>query len=564
MPAPRDLNNDQAGDLRYHARIAYSPIDHYAGWVDPDEFYYLPRAALAHLVYPSELDTLDLLCSQLSLSEAAGAARHGARPPTRFEDPFWAAGTVEFLLQPEAAWLEADVQKLLPALLSGPRYRAAKRALRARGVLHDFDPAARLRPRPPAAAPAGPDGDAAQAELRRLRRGLASIRYELPHARQAGRDQILFRPRAYLAQRWPVWFTDRNWGEWAVCLALMDWWGDECRARAPRAHGPRAPEMVVSATRDQIVARSLALLPAACGQPGEHDRLTAGKVDDALDTLFGLGLLDLDRTAGAPRYRLDLRAFHQAPCPDLARLATHCGLHAIDDAARLRLLQTLVRHSFVPAGELRAVAAAIDRGQRAGRAGLATPEEMALLTAHITERSLARRTAGRATTPDPTAPPPLRRRSLDAELEEMAKRVAPGQTVQMGDPFDLAARALVAVTVSLAGLRGTSRGLDATQLLVSYAGAPDLDAATVEATARACSFFVLQPGAGQAAGQAVGLGRLRGGYDADRYTPRKLDANAMHKLDYSRPLVVVLLCERPEAQVKLRCRFRLLVQGSRG
>lgn len=197
----------------------------------------------------------------------------------------------------------------------------------------------------------------------------------------------------------------------------------------------------MSATRDQIVARSLALLPAACTQPGEHDRLTAGKVDDALDTLFGLGLLDLDRTAGAPRYRLDLRAFHQAPCPDLARLATHCGLHAIDDAARLRLLQTLVRHSFVPAGELRAVAAAIDRGQRAGRAGLATPEEMALLTAHITERSLARRTAGRATTPDPTAPPPLRRRSLDAELEEMAKRVAPGQTVQMGDPFDLAARA---------------------------------------------------------------------------------------------------------------------------
>jgi hypothetical protein len=436
----------------------------------PGLFYYLPVQWLQEVMTTGDLDTRDLL---MALADDASGV-------VAFSDDGH-----------ETDWTRSEADGA-PGFVSHPTYHRSVNALIAAGHLEQI-----------------------------ARRPAAYRLTTWPGFAGLG---LIYKPRAYVLQRWTHWFGKNAWGPRAALVAFF-----AKMVREQEQQFPVTPptQLDVTAYKNELRALVRELLPkAACDN----------KVGDGLMALTRLGLLqEVSRSRNNARYFMRADALNRRPDLPLHEIASLCQLD--DDAEREwgALIQTCLRLTYRPVGD----APEIWRLLRTYDPDIATPEDARAVRAHLERMAVYTE--------------PRLKRALGDFVR--ARRRENRANWAYGKEFALSVQSVAeARDVTMPHL--TSRSLQATQLLVRYQrqriSLEDARqaAAVTELTIRQDEMWL----------------PLVGALKPDRCALQdhsRVGCNHLHgRLDYARPFSVILRCAAPAPGLGLLGRFRVLQPAS--
>ena len=248
----------------------------------PRDFYALPGLWLKDLLKKSELDARELIL--FHLEPDANLVLFSPEQPLR-------------------AWVRGNREQR-PLLMTAPTFNRWRRRLL--GMESDFQ--ALMRP--------------CSDETGALDAGNRDC-YELidwPDFQNLG---VVYRPRNYLANRWPAWLG----ATWSACAALLGL----TALMTERPHVAPDGALQILATRRQVAGAVGRILPQA---------ISRKQVTDGLHILTRLGVVDtVSRTRNNTTYRFSSANLDQPPDFSLERVAKSCQL----DLEQNRRWMVLVR-----------------------------------------------------------------------------------------------------------------------------------------------------------------------------------------------------------------------------
>lgn len=326
---------------------------------------------------------------------------------------------------------------------------------------------------------------------------------------------VIYKPRAYLHNLWPVRLGHGARAARAALLALFDVMTQDTPERAP---GPVTRPI----TLQQIKARAAALLPRY---------VDTRQIGSSLRQLEQLGLItELSHSNHNTTYCLNLAAFDRPSQLQPAAVAAACGLDPVHSAVWVELVCAFLAALLKPEEQ----AAAVWKQIRQHGRDLASEEDARRVIALLQQRR-GQRSSG-----------------IARVLRDYRSQQASAATWLNGRSFVLDANPSgfgAATGVSMPP--GTELGdhLQATQLLLSLEPAADMaTAAELLAGSRLLVW--------QAPNLIVVTEDLR-----LRHTLISgecvLDCNSLHgRLDYARPFVVLLFSREAQSTIRLTGRFR--------
>lgn len=373
----------------------------------------------------------------------------------------------------------------------------------------------------------------------------------------------ILRPQNYVWNRWAIWFGQDRLAIRIVLLAL-----DLLRTQAMA--GTTYVELPpVTASWPQICAAALHLLPAASATMLRGSKLSATQLlRKGLDELEMLGVVQRvpmpDNRTSPVLYLQDPHVFDQPPCAAHAvdGLPAALRLDPEADSHILLLLRTIVRYGFLPVHEIADVRDKLlsRLTDRAWRDSLASPDDVLRLARLIKGYTLAR---FRMLQRNPKNAPHLNRFSFDKWLVYHA-----GARRRFGKRLLSDELVVAATEASRARLksngdrgyylrmpRGTTHGLSATQLIISFKPRGALDPAAAALAVAGLSLVVHQSRPA-ATPLFVPLEIL---HYSPNY-PCALGCNHLHTLlDYDSAFGLLLITDNPADNLDLTCCFRLLL-----
>lgn len=345
----------------------------------------------------------------------------------------------------------------------------------------------------------------------------------------------VYRPRTYLANRWPVWLGNSDVASRLILLAVLA----EARLTLTGGHTD-LPEQVTMSWRQLCTFVEGIADPTSGPPPADQVRAAVRKGIQELALLGAWSASSDDDT----HYIFSLSVFDQNPPWSLPAIAQRFQADLARDGLHLHIVRDLMAHCWEPVTRLGRVWNAVQAGRRSAE----LLDESDLLDLQKFLRIQHRQS------------PPLRH---DQALQAFAQ-----QRRRMGDrrvsgTFLLTAQpiALAQTTVEGAPLQmpaDTAHGLAATQVWIHPERTAGMTVAEAQAVLASAHLLIWQKGANAPPTPIV----------LSCHPPRPLSidfgyvlrANQLHRrLDYARPFEVILHCQQPDPRLKLHCRFRLLL-----
>lgn len=350
------------------------------------------------------------------------------------------------------------------------------------------------------------------------RRPGARDTYEVKNWPEVAAAGVIYKPRSYLHNRWPLRLGRGNRAGRAALLALFDVMTEDTpeRAAQPVARG---------ITLRQIRSRVRSILP--CFHDEKH-------IGTSLRQLEQLGLIaELDHVRHNTTYQLNVAAFDRLPDIDPIRVAGACGLDPAADAAWGDLVCAFLQAHLQPVEE----AAEVWRQIRKYGHLMETAEDARCVTEMVRQRQGKRSTG------------------IARVLRDYQMQRGVGESWLLSQAFQLALTPGGAVKIDdiwMPALGGADVHLQATQLLLSVQCGPKVtDTETDDALQRA-KLFILQ---------GINMLPLTDNLrisPAMRAAQTVVDCNHLHRqLDYSQSFSILLLDARTDADVRIIGRFRV-------
>jgi hypothetical protein len=420
--------------------------------------------------------------------------------------------------QDEQAWFVNDTAAGLRGLFSRQTYAKHKNALLSQQHLCHYQ----RPPRPPSVTRAAHD------DLYR------PVKYTLTTWPPSA---WFYRPRTYLLRRWPVWLGNSDLGSRAILVALF-------AKLAEQNTSASQPPTQITLKWQEITQQAAHLFAKLDGAPATE---MVVKLRKGVQELRALGLLNEE--AGVPlRYTLPLARLQGAPTWPSAELARSCSVELEQEEAWLSIVASLMTHCCEPVTRLQTVWNAL-RHQRTSPYLLDETDVNDLRKFVLSQRKQGR----------------LPRH--DEVLNDFMQNNRAQQQRVCSDPFFLPVETLALAQTTTNGApiqmpAATQHGVEATQLWLRCKRQEGLTVAEAQSILAQVRLIVWQENPPQPP-VAVPL-------VCHPPKPLSIDygyilrANDLHqRLDYSRPLALILKCDQPDPRLTLHGRFRLLLSSSR-
>lgn len=342
--------------------------------------------------------------------------------------------------------------------------------------------------------------------------------YDVMDWESVGSQAVVYKPRAYLSQRWPLRLGRANGAGRAALLALF--------AAITDATPERAPEPVIAPiTLRQIRARAQQLLPRL-----KHTRAVGG----SLRQLESLGLIsEVDKARNNTTYRLNLAAFEGPPEIDPRAVAAACGLHPEEDAAWVQLVCAFLESQARPVAQASEVWRQLRHYQRV----VETAEDAVQVVRLIEDRK------GKQST------------GMARVMRDYQEHKQQAQAWLESHPFVLRLNAggvAKSDETQMPAVYGKDVHLQATQLLLEITCGRGVTRHEAAALLQGSQLLIWQ-----GSSMIPITGDLRIDEDGVAHG-RVLDCNHLHRqVDYAAPFAVMLIGPKTGADVQLIGRFRV-------
>lgn len=361
-------------------------------------------------------------------------------------------------------------------------------------------------------------GDDDLEDLPLKRRPGARDTYEIRGWPQIADSGVIYKPRSYLHNRWPLRLGRGNRAGRAALLAMFDAMSADTPERA-------AQPVTQPITLRQVRSRTQTILP--CFQEGK-------KVGSSLRQLEQLGVItELRHVRHNTTYQLNLPAFDRTPDIHPERVAAACGLDLAVDEAWVELVCAFLAAQLQPIEQAATLWGQLRKHHRV----LETAEDARRVTALVRQRQGNRSTG------------------VGRVMRDYQRQKAADEGWLLSHPFALALNLGGGVKIDdiwMPALSGADVHLRATQLLLSVQCGPEVTEFAASDALQGAKLWIMQGMNMMSVSDNLRVSPARVGAQV------VLDCNHLHgQLDYSQPFSILLLDARTSADVQIVGRFRV-------
>lgn len=515
--------------LRYQSRLS------------SEEYYCLPISWISDIEQTSMLDVIDMIFYHV-VSTSFSVTNHADALTEQETDP--RIGRVYFAdrRDDESGWqkpVQTTDGMLIPALFDQKTYRAQITALESAGKLipypneicNDND-----------SVPSSTEKDKDNlANDKKQKKSPDRIKYSIVGWPEL--EPVIFRPRSYTLNRWPIWLGPRRWGARAVLLAFMHQHTERNHSSAPKQQTSSSIEASYSSLCETVYQLCASAI-AADGRTIDKNDINAGFKD-----LLAIGLITEvapSRSGGETLYRFDDMRLLDPPRWETANIAHALELDEVEFRIWLIVACDIMTYLRQPITQLRSVWNLLDkeRKRKNDYPHLLSIIDLRRLQEYVRRQRKDKKLSAKNVIAEFRNKHLIQKRLQSAYFTFDSKKI---DLAQLGD----------ADTTMISMPQDTHHGIQATQLAIIYEPKGNLSIDESMKIATGSTFVVCQEDdSGTTTTVSLGPCRPRKGSITCAYI---LPANQLHKqIDFARPFEVILRCPNPDPRLRLRCTFILL------